>query len=145
MQGFQYLLQSIDSSTVVWAQLAESWISLIAGVIEKTAPFPCQGLSRRPERCRVIAETKHWATLTDVWQYPRLAKQNPACDSLAVFSLCFGCVYHLSVTSSLHLLTFPSSTRFPFLLLFLLLLLLSLTLTSSDCRLSLHLYLLVNT
>lgn len=104
MQGFQYFLQSIDSSTVVWAQLAESWISLIAGLIEKAAPFPCQGLSQKPERCWMIAETKYRATLTDVWQYPRLAKQNLAYDSLAVFSLYFGCIHQLTVTSSLHLL-----------------------------------------
>lgn len=41
-----------------------------------------------PERFRMIAETKHRATLTDIWQCPWLSKQNPLCDSRAVSSVC---------------------------------------------------------
>lgn len=74
----------------------------------------------------MIAETKQRATLTDVWQCPRLGKQNPVCDRLArsvftVQALCFSIysISHLSRVSSLHLLyreiLFRPLTPFPFL------------------------------
>lgn len=112
--AFHSLLRSIGGSSV-WAQLAESWISLIAGVIKKAAPFPCQVLSWRPKRSRMIVETKLGAALTDVWQCPRRGKQNPVCD-FTVSSLCQS-LCHLSVMS-LQLIcwqnAFPSSTPFTF-------------------------------
>lgn len=43
---FQCLPQSIACSTVVGAQLAALWISLIGCAIERTAPVPCQAYRR---------------------------------------------------------------------------------------------------
>lgn len=61
----------------------------------------------------MIEETKQQATLTDIWQCPRLSKQTPVCESLWCFHRLYHSRWSILSPPPIQKNTFPSSLPFP--------------------------------